>query len=93
MLKGSPNNFKIYMTAENKQDQEKVPKVNRQGWNVDELTKESTNKSSDEMLREVLRGGETGENADNRDTVGSVKSEDTPQGREESKKEETKNHL
>lgn len=76
------------MNSETKQDQDKVPNVSRQGWDAEQLTKESTNKPSDEMLREVLRGDETQGNADERDVAGSVDSKDTPQGREEAKKDE-----
>ncbi len=77
------------MNTETKQDQDKVPNVNREDWNVEELANESTNKPSDEIMREVLRGDETKGDADTRDVVGSVDSKDTPQGREETKKPET----
>lgn len=79
------------MQNETKNDQEKVPDVNRQGWNVEEVSEESVNKSSDEITREVLRGDETEGDADERDIAGAVDSDETPQGREEAKKEETKN--
>ncbi len=78
------------MQNETKNDQEKVPDVNRQGWNVEEVSEESVNKPSDEITREVLRGDETKGDADDRDVVGGVDSNDTPQGREEAKKDETR---
>ena len=31
---------------------------NREGWNIEQLSEESTNKSSDEITREMLRGDE-----------------------------------
>ena len=75
------------MNTETKQDQDDVPNVKRQGWDAEQLTNESTNKPSDEMLREVLRGDESEGNANDRDIVGSVDSQETPQGREEAKKD------
>lgn len=79
------------MQSETKQDQEKVPNVNQEGWNIGQVTEESTNKPSDEMVREVLRGDkEVKGDADERDVVGSVDSDETPHGREEAKKDKTK---
>lgn len=77
------------MQNETKNDQEKVPDVNREGWNVEEVSEESVNKPSDEITREVLRGDETEGDADERDIAGSVDSDETPHGREEAKKDET----
>ncbi len=79
------------MNNETKQDWEKIPGVNREGWDIEQLANESTNKPSDEMLREVLRGDKTKDNADGRDVVGGVDSDETPHGREETKKDETRN--
>lgn len=73
------------MPNENENKQEKGANANRQGWNIAELAEQSTNKSSDEMKREFLRGDETIGDADERDVVGSVDSSETPQGREEAK--------
>ncbi|MCY7374392.1 MAG: hypothetical protein LH472_00255 [Pyrinomonadaceae bacterium] len=78
------------MQSETKQNQEKVPNVNQEGWNIAQVAEESTNKPSDEMVREVLRGDESKGDADERDVVGSVDSNETPQGREEAKKDETR---
>lgn len=79
------------MNTETKQDQDKIPTdVNRENWNAEQLIEESTNRSSDETLRNVLRGDETKGNPDDRDIVGSVDSQETPQGREEAKKDETR---
>lgn len=74
------------MQNETKNDQEKVPDVNRQGWNVEEVSEESVNQSADEITRQVLRGDETKGDADERDVVGGVDSNETWQGREEAKK-------
>ncbi len=64
---------------------EEMPDVKRQGWSIKELDEQSVNKPSDEMTREVLRGDETEGNPNQRDPVGTVKTIDTPQGREEAK--------
>lgn len=77
------------MNGEPKQNQDKTSNVNREDWNVDELNAESTNKPADETMREVLRGDATKGNADERDVAGSVDSDETPQGREEAKNQET----
>ena len=48
------------MNSETKQNQEKIPTdVNREDWNAKQLIEESTGRSSDETLRDVLRGDET----------------------------------
>ena len=69
---------------ENKDKQFSATK--REGWNAEEISDESTNLPSDEIQRQLLRGDETKGNADNRDVTGSVNSNETPQGREETKK-------
>lgn len=71
-----------------KKEEENVPNVEREGWQAEKLVEESVNKDSDNMIREILRGDETKGNPDERDIVGSPKSEDTPHGREEEKKEQ-----
>lgn len=57
----------------------------REGWKVDELADEASQIDEDEIQRQTLRGDETKGNPDNRDHAGSVESDDTPQGREETK--------
>ncbi len=57
--------------------------VKNDSWSVEKIADESANKSSDETLRQILRAGEEGENADERDIVGGNERIDTPQGREE----------
>ena len=52
---------------------------------IEEINEQSTNKPSDETLREVLRGDEAEGDADERDVAGAAASIDTPQGREEAK--------
>lgn len=75
------------MPTEQKQESEKMPEVEREDWNIKEIAEESTNKPADETLREVLRGDESRGDADERDVVGGSDSDDTPQGREEAKKD------
>ena len=54
---------------------------------VEELVEESANQPADETLRQVLRGDESKGDADERDIVGSADGGETPQGREEAKKD------
>ena len=61
--------------------------TNRQGWNSEKVAAEASGKDADEIQREMKRGGASGEAADERDIAGSVESNDTPQGREEAKKD------
>ena len=56
-----------------------------EGWNIDKLANEASQKDEDEIQRQTLRGDETKGSPDNRDHAGSVESHETPQGREESK--------
>ena len=74
------------MQTERKEGSERIPNVERDDWNVKELAEESANKPTDETLREVLRGAETKGDAEERDIVGRVDSNETQQGREEAKK-------
>ena len=57
----------------------------REGWNIDKVADEASQKDEDEIQRQTLRGDESKGNPDNRDHAGSVDSDDTPQGREEAK--------
>ena len=68
-------------------DNEKMPNVNRDNWNVKELSEQSVNEQPDETLRKVLRGDEAEGDANERDVAGNVGDNETPQGREESKKQ------
>lgn len=70
-----------------KQDKEKIPNANRENWNVTELAEQSANEESDETMRKVLRGNEEKGNPDDRDVAGAANSDETPQGREENKKQ------
>ena len=74
------------MENESKIKPEQFPDVEKQNWDAEQLAEESTNKPSDEIVREMKRGDETKGNADDRDVVGGVESEDTPHGREETKR-------
>ncbi len=74
------------MENESKVNPEQFPDVDNQNWDAEQLAEESTNKPSDEIVREMKRGDETKGNADDRDIVGGVESKDTPHGREETKR-------
>lgn len=65
--------------------QEDKTKDSREGWNVDELADQASQKDVDEIQRETLRGDETKGDADERDNAGNVNKSETPQGREETK--------
>jgi len=68
-------------------DNEAISDVEREDWSVKKIADESTNQSPDESLRQFLRGDESKGDADERDVVGGSASIDTPQGREEAKKD------
>ncbi len=57
----------------------------REGWDAETLAEEAVNQMPDETMRQILRGGETGDNADELDVAGSADRNETPQGREEAK--------
>lgn len=57
----------------------------REGWNIEKLSEEASQKDEDEIQRQTLRGDETKGNPDNRDVVGGVDADETPHGREEAK--------
>ncbi len=69
------------------QKDEGMTNANDETVSIKEINEESTNKPSDETMREVLRGEESKGDANERDVVGAVESIDTPQGREEAKKD------
>lgn len=72
---------------EQKDDSEKSD-VRRDGWSADEVSEEAANKEPDEVAREIARGEEENkENADDRDIVGGADRNETPHGREETKKQ------
>jgi hypothetical protein len=58
---------------------------NPQGWNLEDIAGEASQKDADEIYREARRGDETAGDADERDAAGSPNSNETAQGREESK--------
>jgi hypothetical protein len=66
-------------------DDKQFSESEREGWNAEKLSEEAVNQTPDETMRQILRGGETGENADDLDVVGSADRNETPQGREEAK--------
>ena len=67
-------------------DNKQFPQTEREGWNAEEVADESTNQPSDEIQRQMSRGDETRGDADKRDVAGGVNSNETPQGRENTKK-------
>ena len=66
-------------------DKENIPNIEKQGWQSEKIVEEASSRQSDEITREILRGDESKGNPDERDIVGSVSSNETPQGREETK--------
>ena len=66
-------------------DKENIPNIKKQGWQSEKIVEEASSRQSDEITREILRGDETEGNPDERDIAGSVSSNETPQGREETK--------
>ena len=75
------------MQNKQKNDVEEMPNAERDDLNVKQVADEATNQSTDETLRQFLRGDETRGDADERDVVGGSDSIDTPQGREEAKQD------
>ncbi len=75
------------MQDETKIKPEQFPDVEKQDWDAEQISEESTNRPADEIVREMLRGDESEGNPDDRDVVGGVESADTPHGREETKKQ------
>lgn len=73
------------MQDELKIEPEQFPDVERQGWDAEEISEESANKLSNDIVRQMRRGDESKGNSDDRDIVGGVESADTPRGREETK--------
>lgn len=85
------------MDAENEknipEDKEDVPNIEREGWETKEVAEEGVNESPDDVVRKVLRNGDDDKgDADDKDIAGSTDFEDTPQGREENKKDEGDNN-
>ncbi len=68
-------------------DEKQFAESEREGWNAEKLSEEAAGQMPDEMMRQILRGDETGEKADERDVVGTVDRNETPQGREEAKRD------
>ena len=71
-----------------KKENRNIPsEAGRDEWSVDKLHEQSSNELPDETLRRTLRGNEQKGDGDSRDIVGNVDSNETPQGREEAKKD------
>lgn len=67
------------------QDKKEFANTEREGWKAKDVSKEGVNQMPDETMRQILRGGKSGENGDDHDVVGSADKNETPQGREEAK--------
>ena len=74
------------MQTEKKKENQEIPNVERENWNVKDIADESTNQPADEILRQTLRGDETEGDAERRDIAGTADKNETPQGREEAKR-------
>jgi hypothetical protein len=80
----SGRNF--YRTLQKFMKKDKMAQTeNKEELTISEIAEESSYEGESEIKRRVLRGDETEGDADDRDVVGSVKSKDTWQGREEAK--------
>lgn len=66
---------------------EQIAETERDDWNVEKISEEATNQMPDETMRQMLRGNKTGESADDRDVAGSANENETPQAREEAKRD------
>lgn len=87
MIIREPQNFlKYIMQTKDKKENQAISNVELEDWSVKDIADESTNLPSDELQRQMLRGDETKGKADDRDIVGGVEKNETPQGREEAKK-------
>lgn len=64
-----------------------LAETERQGWNAEKLSEEASGQMPDEMMRQILRADESGEKGDDQDVVGTVDRNETPQGREEAKRD------
>lgn len=76
------------MESKKKPESDEFPEAERDQWNAETVSVESSNQMPDEIVRQVLRGDESKGEADDRDIVGASKTIDTPQGREEAKKKD-----
>lgn len=63
-----------------------IPNIKHDGWSAEEVSEEAANKEPDEIYRQIARGDETKGDADERDIAGSSDKNETPYGREETKK-------
>jgi hypothetical protein len=68
-------------------DEKGFAEPEREGWNAEKVSEEGVNQMPDEMMRQILRADENDETADERDVVGSADRNETPQGREEAKRD------
>lgn len=71
----------------NKQDEENIPDVKREGWKAEELIQESANQESDEIVQKIVRGDDDAD-----EIVNAPDFDDTPRGRQEKAEENEKKH-
>lgn len=70
----------------NKENQEKIPNVEKDGWDAEELAEQATNEESDDIVRRMRRGDETVGNPDERDVAGVPDYEELKNKKEQAKK-------
>ena len=76
------------MQSKKKPESDEFPKAERDEWDAETVSNEAVNQMPDEIVRQVLRGDESKGEPDDRDIVGSSQTIDTPQGREETKRQD-----
>ena len=81
------------MQPNRKNDTDNFPPTKRDDFDAQEISDQSVNQMSDEILRQMRRGDESAggkEKADDRDIVGGSATIDTPEGRERAKVKDKK---
>lgn len=74
------------METDKLKENEEIPNVERQGWNAEEIADEASNKESDEIVRQMLRGDATKGDPDERDIAGATDFKNTSYGRKQTKR-------
>ncbi len=75
----------------NKQNEENIPDVEREGWEAEELIEESAYLESDEVVQKIVRGDNSGDEGDD-EIVDAPDFDDTPRGRQEKIKDNKNQH-
>ena len=74
------------MNTQEMKENERTPNVEREGWQAEKLADEASNKESDEIVRQMLRGDESKGDPDERDIAGGTNFENTQYGRKQTKR-------